>query len=195
MTNGIILKNKCLENYKGLPKGKNASIHYSQTRFIKAEEQATFLPTEIKNIINYTNEFLQLLGMKAAASPIIDLTNTKLDYKQIKEKNGCIDGRDIVWMKFTKDGYLGVVATSNDVNFNILSSEKDYSIKKYGKWLFNTSGIIIHHLNKRWNENFVLVFPLVDIPEGLQRGDIERGIGNYLISKNVPILDFYSHNY
>lgn len=32
-------------------------------------------------------------------------------------------------------------------------------------------------------------------PEGLQRGDIERGVGNYLISKNVPILDFYSHNY
>lgn len=101
----------------------------------------------------------------------------------------------MILLASAKDGYLGVVATSNDVNFNIPSSEKDYSIKKYGKWLFNTSGIIIHHLNKRWNENFVLVFPLVDIPEGLQRGDIERGVGNYLISKNVPILDFYSHNY
>ena len=29
------------------------------------------------------------------------------------------DKGDLVWMKFTKDGYLGVVAVSDDVNFDI----------------------------------------------------------------------------
>lgn len=44
----------------------------------------------------------------------------------------------------------------------------------------------------RQQEAYVLIFPLVNIPDGLDRSDIESGIGNYLISKNVPILDFYS---
>lgn len=85
---------------------------------------------------------------------------------------------DIIWMKFTTDDYLGVVATSLDINFSTT----------------NTSGKIINHLDKKWNEEFVLVFPLPNIPKPLNRQLIESGIGNYLISKNVPILDFYSHN-
>jgi len=92
-------------------------------------------------------------------------------------------------MKFTEDGFLGVVATSNDINFDIPLSQKEYN-KNH-----NTSGIIIHYLNKKWNESFVLVFPLKKIPEKLKRGDVERGIGNYLIKKGVPILDFFSHRY
>lgn len=33
------------------------------------------------------------------------------------------------------------------------------------------------------------------ITDGLNRSDIESGIGNYLISQGIPILDYYSHNY
>lgn len=181
--------------YDNVPKGKNSSIHSSIVRINKAEEQARLVPVEIKEIITYTNEFLKILGMSPIENPIIDLVRSKLDYKQIKNESGANDERDIVWMKFTQDNYLGVVAASSDVNFNIPTSKDDYNIKKNGKWVYNTSGIIIHHLNKKWNKDFVLIFPLVNIPQGLQRGDIERGIGNYLISNQVPILDFYSHNY
>ena len=186
---------KLFEYYKGLPKGINSSIHYSLIRLIKAEEESKKTPVEIKKIIKYTNEFLNILKMKQIANPLLDLTNEKINYKQIKESSCIKDERDIVWMKFTKDKYLGVVATSNDVNFNIPNSIEQYNVKKNNKWVYNTSGIIIHHLHKEWDESFVLVFPLINIPKSLNRGDIERGIGNYLIYKNIPILDFYSHNY
>ncbi|WP_369813894.1 hypothetical protein, partial [Halolactibacillus sp. JCM 19043] len=63
------------------------------------------------------------------------------------------------------------------------------------RWKYNTSGIIVHHLGKCWDESFVLLFPLKNIPGNLSRSDVERGIGNYLIDKGVPILDFYFHNY
>lgn len=103
--------------------------------------------------------------------------------------------RDIIWMKFTKDGYLGVVATSNDVNFDIPNSSIDYNAGESGNRKHTTSGIIIHSLDKVWNEDFDLVFPLEDIPKGFNRSMIESGIGNYLIENKSSILDFYSHNY
>lgn len=61
-------------------------------------------------------------------------------------------------------------------------------------WKYNSSGILVHQLNKEWDDSFVLVFPLVDIPS-CYKGDIERAIGNYLIDNEVPIIDFFSHNY
>lgn len=186
---------KLLQEIPKLPKGKSSSVHFSPTRFIKAEEQAVMLPAKIENIIRFTIEFLSMLGMRPSYCLRMDTANYKIDYKEIQINSGVKDERDIVWMKFTQDGYLGVVATSNDVNFNMPDKKEQYNIKKHGKWAYNTSGIIIHHLNKKWNDTFVLIFPLVNIPQGLERGDIERGIGNYLISKGVPILDFYSHNY
>ncbi|AYG01643.1 hypothetical protein [Lactococcus allomyrinae] len=82
-------------------------------------------------------------------------------------------------MKFTKGGFLGVIAVSDDINFN----------------LGTTSGIIISKLNKKWDDSFVLIFPLKNIPSELKRGDIECGIGNYLVAKGVPILDYYSHKF
>ena len=40
-----------------------------------------------------------------------------IDYKNIQKEFDLADVRDIVWMKFTSSGALGVVASSNDVNF------------------------------------------------------------------------------
>lgn len=54
-----------------------------------------------------------------------------------------------------------------------------------------TAGRINQILNQKWDDTVVLVFPLVNIPDGLNRSDIESGIGNYLISQGVPILDYY----
>lgn len=80
--------------------------------------------------------------------------------------------------------------------YNQSKKEYDpYSKTEKRVWVHNKSGIIVHHVNKSWEEAFVLVFPLKNIKNDLTRSDIERGIGNYLIVKGVPILDFYSHNY
>lgn len=173
------------------PCGARSSVYYgNRTRFVIAEEQAKLKSIEIQVIIDYTNEFLELLGMDSVITPKREKESFRNDlYKEIKKNNNLKDERDIVWMKFTEDGFLGVVATSNDINFDIPLSEKEYN-KKH-----NTAGIIIHHLEKKWDESFVLIFPLKNIPEELKRGDVERGIGNYLIKKGVPILDFFSHRY
>jgi hypothetical protein len=176
-------------------------------RIEKAIEQAEKEPAEIKKIIDCTNEFLKDIKMKPIDNPIINYPNAKLAqsdfYNEIVENNKKQNNiqkniQDIVWMKFTKDGFLGVVAVGNDINFDIPSFYHQYNYTSKGQqnnWGYNTSGIIIHMLGKAWDERFVLVFPLIDIPSPLKRGHIECGIGNYLIHNEVPILDYYSHKF
>lgn len=182
--------------YERTPRGAKSSVHRDKFRLNKAEEQAGLSAVGIKDIISYVNEFLESIGMAFVNSPEMSINSLQeIDYKKIKETNKLNDIRDIVWMKFTKDGYLGVVATSNDINFDMPSSKNEYNDKIKGDWRYNTAGILVHSLNKEWDTSFVLVFPLSDIPDCYKRGDIERAIGNYLIDKGVPVIDFYSHNY
>lgn len=173
-----------LNLYPGTPKyDKNnpdyrCSVKCSDFRLNKAKEQSALKPINIIDIIIYVNELFDALGMKQINNPIVQ-DPLFVDYEMIKQENKLKSRKDIVWMKFTIDGYLGVVATSDDINFNTN----------------NTAGTLVHQLNKKWDESFVLLFPLINIPTKYVRGDIERAIGNYLIEKNVPIIDFYSHNY
>lgn len=194
---------KYFEIYKGTPLfGREKSVHYNKKnpRTEKAGEQATLKPVSVEVICSHVNDLLKSIGMKIIESPIVKQP-CEIDYEKIHAEYGTTGKTDIVWMKFTKDQYLGVVASGNDVNFDMPSSELQYNeeewnSKRYGYiWKYTTSGILIHQLGKEWDTSFVLVFPLVDIPSGKNRFDIERAIGNYLIAKGVPILDFYSHNY
>ncbi len=125
------------------PCGAGSSVYYgNRTRFVIAEEQAKLKAIEIQVIIDYTNEFLELLEMDSVITAKREYFGNNL-YKGMKKINNLEDERDIVWMKFTEDGFLGVVATSNDINFDIPLSEKEYD-KKH-----NAAGIIIHHLEKK----------------------------------------------
>ena len=90
-----------------------------------------------QRVIEYTIESLDSLGID------LDTTNRYLnfsidkceqnginiDYKNIQKEFDLADVRDIVWMKFTSSGALGVVASSNDVNFQKPSSIKEYDEK------------------------------------------------------------------
>lgn len=181
------------------------SVRFNNTyRLAKAKEQAVISTVDDNIIISYVNEFFKSIGMNMIKSPKIN-NPQQIDYKKIKIENALADERDIVWMKFTKNGYLGVVAKSNDINFDIPLGVSDYDKKewKYNSylkkqelvWKNNSSGILVHQLGQEWDTSFILVFPLINIPDGYDRGDIETAIGNYLINKGVPIIDFYSHNY
>lgn len=184
------------------------SVHYgNKYRLDEARRQFSKTAVGSEIIIQYTVEFLENLGIEINnPEEIIVKDPLKIDYEHIQEKNKLVSPKDIVWMKFTESGHLGVVATSNDVNFDIPSNSCDYDIKEWRYnpykrknelvWKHTTSGILIHQLGENWNTSFVLVFPLRNIPSGYERGDIERAVGNYLISNGkVPIIDFYSHNY
>ena len=85
---------------------------------------------------------------------------------------------------------MGVVAVSDDVNFDM---PEDWSV--YDKKHIVYNSYKKHKLGKEWDESFVLIFPLKGIPDGYTRSDVETAIGNMLIEKDVPILDFYSHMY
>lgn len=183
------------------PMGKKASVRSggeNACRIVEARNQADRAPVSPEQIAKYTNEFLSALGMPKVESPRIEippeLTNDEIEdyleenlYSPICHSGG--NCQDLVWMKFTDRGFLGVVATSNDINFDIPKDEENHFCKR------TTSGIIIHKLKQSWDRSFVLAFPLKSIPEDLKRGHIETGIGNYLIDKNVPILDYFSHRY
>ena len=173
-----------------MPSIKNRSLLVSDFRYKKAEEQAEMKKVEPTDIIDFVNEFLYKVGMKTTKdlgfSPRIELTGKgkrQINYAEICKYTGINDKRDIVWIKFTTDNYISVIGTSCDISFSEWAKKN------------TTSGLINQHLNKEWDENFVLIFPLKQIPDNLNRSDIESGIGNYLIHKGVPILDFYSHNY
>lgn len=163
------------------------------TRFHKAQEEAAKPVVAIETIIKHVNEFFTMIGVKPVANPITTLD--EVNYSAIKNEYHLETQKDIIWMKFTSDGYLGVVAQSDDINYDIPLDESHYHDKTSSGWRHTTSGILIHKLNKKWDTSFVLVFPLVKEGTPYDRFEIETGVGNYLSAKGVPILDYYSHNY
>ena len=186
-------------------------------RIKKAHEQSQIEPIQYGQVFAYVNEFLTCLeeingwvskmvqtssvfldGKKQTiinkgiiakeckwTVPVFDKTTKKYSvwepkYSVIKEKFGLSHTKNILWLKFTRKGYLGVVAKGMDINF----------------FNDNTSGKLLNAVKDTWDESFVLIFPLTDlILDKRDTGEIERAVGNYLISKDVPIIDFYSHNY
>lgn len=204
-----------------LHNGGKFSVHYEQTkRFDKAEEQLNKAPKTVDEIINLTNSFLQGNGLKPVDNPkftsfsvdnsdktVVGKNNDKLEDK-INDHFGLVKNplnkpSHVIWMKFAKNGQLGVVAASNDYNFDIPPSSDVYDettngkpkckCNKWTKWKYTTSGIILHKLNLEWDESFLLIFPLHGIENIQRRNLIETGVGNFLIENDVPIIDFYSH--
>lgn len=171
----------------------------STTRFRRAEEQAKILPVDVDEITEVIyKEFSEFIAKpikyKITESQIETNGVVTIDYKCLKDKYRLADERDIVWMKFTKDNYLGVVADSNDINFDIPNDRNMYDEKREnGLWKYNSSGILIHYLGKEWDSSFVLICPIIKFPEEKNWHFIEKSIGDFLIEKNIPILDYYSH--
>ena len=174
------------------------SVKSSPFRFDKAEEQAEIssdmikrciLPTK-EDIIKYVNEFFSNIGMENVDPKTQKTGRIYYEIWKDNKSNGMVEKDDIVWIKFTENGVIGVIGTSCDIFLGFPKNEN-----------YSTSDRIVDYVkNKKgkgysWDTENVLIFPLCKIPEGLNRSDIESGIGNYLIFKGVPILDFYSHNY
>ena len=100
-----------------------------------------------------------------------------LNYEVIKRQYKLNDQSDMVWLRFTNDGYLGVVGSSNDINFD--KDTNSYKIIKY-------SGC-------EWDENRIIIIPLPEIKNREERELVEKMVGNYLLDNGVPIIDKYSH--
>lgn len=150
-------------------------------RVLKAKEQIKLSPAQKEDIVLLCRQYFKEIGIDI---PIIEINLNDVPikrgfYSDLMEKYNLAEKKDILWLKFTTDEYLGVVAASNDINFS-------YE---------NTSGKIISYLNKNWDDKYIIIIPLISGLGGtLNRQRFESGLGNYLISHNVPILDCFSHN-
>ncbi len=144
-----------------IPSIKNRSISSAESdrynfRLERARQQSSLKVVDRELIIGYVNEFLGELGMQKTINPHVKPKTGRIrrfEYSKINPESK----ENIVWIKFTKDNYISVVGTSCDISFS------EYA-KKH-----TSSGIINQVLGKEWDEEDVLIFPLVDIPKGLYR--------------------------
>ena len=109
-------------------------------------------------------------------------------YDLIKKKFNLERVNDLLWFKFTDKGHLAVVAGSCDINW-------DNSL---------SCGILVDEVGESFDTSFIFVFPITQQmirskadPTSLYRkytsSGLELAVGNYLIDKGVPIIDYYSH--
>ena len=109
-------------------------------------------------------------------------------YDIIKDRFDLERVSDVLWFKFTDKGHLAVVAGSCDINWDNNSS----------------CGILVGEVREAFDTSFLFVFPLTQQmirsksePRCYYRkytvAKLELGVGNYLIDKGVPIIDYYSH--
>ena len=157
------------------------NVDYDKTNYRKnkAKHETTKEKVSVFEILNLINSFLNDIEVKSNCILIdgLDILMT-VNYEHIKRQYELDSQSDIVWMRFTTDGYLGVVASSNDINF-------DYN---------TNSGKLIKSVNKEWDKNRIIIVPLPNIKGRNERVMIEKMIGNYLSDNQVPIIDLYSHN-
>ena len=157
------------------------SVDYDKSNYRKnkAAEEAKKESVSICEIVSLINLFLDNIELQNKCIFIdgLDILMT-VNYEHIKRQYGLNSQSDIVWMRFTTDGYLGVVASSNDINFNYDTN----------------SGKIIKSVNKEWDKNKIIIVPLPNIKGRQERLLIEKMRGNYLSDNNIPIIDLYSHN-
>lgn len=87
-----------------------------------------------------------------------------------------------LWLKFTTTGHLGVVAKSTfrspDINFSVN----------------NKSGKLVKTAGLEWDRSYVYLFPLGH-PDTNKSSKQECEVGDMLIEKKVPIIDYYSHRW
>jgi len=119
----------------------------------------------------------------------IEYTMVDFDFNDPIDK---LDG-ECFFIEFTSDGYVVVVGAGHD-----------YGQSQNDKYL-NVQ--ILNNLNKQWSDKAILVFvtgikPVsgrwgagkADCEHLLQcRNGVEMYMGEYLLEKNVPILNVYSH--
>ena len=144
--------------YPDTPRSRETEKN-DRIRLKKAKEQSKLTPKAPKEVEKLVKKFLVNIGVKIGNS----ITNKG----------------NFIWLKFTTDNFVGVVAAGYDFNF----SET------------NRSGGYIKSVNKTWNTELLMVFPISELPKDKSLREVERAVGNYLIDQKVPIIDFYSHNY
>lgn len=100
----------------------------------------------------------------------------------------------IIWLQFTKQGHIAVVGAGKDIGFPVnAKSGTSYILKKVNlEW--DKSNIIIIAIKNLDNKSVGLKNIKTFNNNVLKcRNGVEHYIGDYLITQNIPIINFYQH--
>ena len=116
------------------------TVHYGKTKRFEMANQQLKIPTvDINRILQLTNCFIEAYGLDvyngANIVKTVNLDLTEFNKKTKELYKGITSEHDIIWMKFACNR-VGVVACSNDINFDIPSTKDEYDeeiVRKYIK--------------------------------------------------------------
>lgn len=98
-------------------RGRESEMAYKkkyESRLDKTIEQAK-KTVEVKEVVNHVNDFLEKVGVSIVNNPKFSY-NGYIDYSKIMEDYNLNNIKHLVWIKFTIDGYVGVVEERMTVN-------------------------------------------------------------------------------
>lgn len=170
------------------------SVHFrDRTRFSKAEEESRKVPASAERVAEIVLDCLKRIGLPQAAAIWAD--PRAVDYAAIRKQYRLKDKGEILFLKFSADGFIGVIGTGSEINFDYPPCRQDYNKRTGSDWAYHTSGILLSHVNKIWDQGSVMICPLRIENLPFTRRQVATAVGNYLSEQGVPIIDYYSHHY
>lgn len=196
------------EDFPALKRGDlRSSVHFGETyRIDVALEQARHKAAPVARVAELANEEVAALGIKRVENPLIEVDSgdiasngmVNLDYDRIAKEHQLADRRDIVNIRFDREGRAVLVAVSDDVNFcPVPKGPDEFDAKDGNYWKYSTAAVILSALGTDWDRTRLLLFPLSGLSRtGYSRHDVEKAIGNHLLqSGECALLDKFSHCY
>lgn len=147
--------------------------------------------SEVKKILSKCLKEKRISGEVLTINPVSE----KIDYEQISKKYGTNGEGHIIWVQFASSGHVAVVGAGKDIGFPKNENKGTWSI------LSKISSV-------EWDRSEVIIIPVRELDKdsyGLKnihkhgnnilkcRNGVEHCIGEYLIKKDVPILNYYQH--
>lgn len=143
-----------------------------------------------EDVLNIIDECLRKKGIDGEAI-LVNIKQQPINYEEIKNKYNTKAKEHIIFIQFVKTGHIAVVGAGMDIGF--LRNEN------YGTWR------VIRELPRiEWDDEEVIIVPVKGLDTksvGIKnvdnilhcRNGVEQCIGEYLIEKNIPILNYYQH--
>lgn len=92
-----------------------------------------------------------------------------------------------MWITFTQRGFIKVIGKGVD----LLQTKM---IRK-GKTELRTAEKLVRLVHDESNLSFAIILPVNRKEFTYSAEEVELALGNYLIAKEVAIIDYFSHNY
>ena len=159
-------------------------------RVKKGQDELKKTAVEKSEVLGIISECLKKKGIDGEAL-LIEPASKNIDYKKIMDTYKTNGEGHIVWVQFVNSGHVAVVGAGKDIGFPKNEIKGTWSIlSKLSDVEWDTKNLIIVPVKGLDNKSN----GLKNVKNILKcRNGVEHCIGEYLIEKKVPILNYYSH--